>query len=75
MTRVEDLPGAVLKDSERTRFGLGWEYARRRWDFERFKNRCPNTSEEEQDEFLDGFVRFKCSDDKVNQAMLRHIKC
>lgn len=65
---IADYPGRILDDSERTPFGLGWEYARREWP-----GNAPAwvlRSKERTAEFCDGFKRFVCSDRNVNQAML-----
>lgn len=65
---LADYPGRMLDDSERTPFGLGWEYARREWS-----DVAPAwilRSESRTAEFFEGFKRFVCSDRNVNKAML-----
>jgi len=59
-------PGRLIRDSERTAFGLGWEYARRRW----YVDHCPLKAAADLSDFMDGYHDFRCSDPKVDEPML-----
>lgn len=47
----------ALKDSERTRFGLGWEYVRRGHPI----NQNPFRTKYAREQFESGYRSFKCS--------------
>lgn len=64
-------PGAFIADENRTPFGLGWEYRRRDWD----SSKCPFPPESDESQaFLCGYKSFRCSDRKVDDAMLRDFR-
>jgi len=65
----DDYPGRTIPDEERSPRGLGWEYARRKWD----RSRCPLKGVEDRHEFAHGYDNFVCTDKRVNEAMLRGI--
>lgn len=67
LTKSDELPGVMVKDEERTPFGLGWEFRRRGL---KPKN-CPFKDQESVRKFNEGYQKFICSDYQVNKAMLR----
>lgn len=60
------LPGRVIPDSERSAFGLGWEYRRRGLD----QGRCPLLGAVLRKAFSDGHNAFVSSGTETNNAML-----
>ena len=66
---LDDYPGPMVKDSERLPFSLGWEYRRRGID----ALKCPLKDRDRIADFTDGYRRFRCSDKRVNDAMLKNI--
>ena len=66
MTTKDDNPGRKLTDAERSPRGLGWEYARRKWN----RDRCPLKGVEARREFAYGYDHYICSNPDVDRAML-----
>lgn len=66
MTTKDDNPGRTMTDSERSPFGLGWEYARRKWN----RERCPLKGTEAWFKFACGYDQYVCSHRDVDKAML-----
>ncbi len=69
MNRATDplYPGRLIPDEQRSPFGLGWEWARRRWCLTK---PLPFGNVEKRREFIHGYNAFQSSDPKVDEAML-----
>ena len=62
MTTSDDYPGRMMKDAERSMFGLGWEHKRR--------GEKPEPRYMARGDYMAGWGGFNCSDAKTNRAML-----
>lgn len=63
---VDDLPGRTIADDDRLPFGLGWEHRRRKW---RPRPELFQKKEDRRD-YLRGYRSYKCSDSRVEIAMV-----
>ena len=63
MEASDDYPGRMLRDEDRTIYGLGWEHKRR--------GLKPDPRFMSRPDYMRGWGDFHCSDEKTNRAMLK----